>query len=78
MKKIGNLDKLMSDIGALIAPAIREDEFTVADFRTKFKIPDRTARSLLESQKDSGILKSRKVLINGKYCNAYSDGKSKP
>lgn len=75
MKKIGNLDKLMSDISSLIAPTIREDEFTVADFRSKFKIPERTARSLLESQKDSGILKSRKVLVNGKYCNAYSDGK---
>jgi hypothetical protein len=78
MKKIGNLDKLMSDIGALIAPTIREDEFTIVDFRTKFQIPDRTARSLLQAQVDSGVLKLRKVLIRGKYVNAYSDGKSKP
>jgi hypothetical protein len=75
MKKIGNLDKLMSDIGALISPTIREDEFTLVDFRDKFKINERTARNLLQSQVESGILKSRKVLVNGKYRNAYSDGK---
>jgi hypothetical protein len=75
MKKIGNLDKLMSDIGALISPSIREDEFTLVDFRDKFKINERTARSLLQRQVECGILKLRKVLINGKYRNAYSDGK---
>jgi hypothetical protein len=75
MKKIGNLDKLMSDIGALISPSIREDEFTLVDFRDKFKINERTARNLLQSQVERGALKLRKVLINGKCRNAYSDGK---
>jgi hypothetical protein len=75
MKKIGNLDKLMSDIGALIAPTIRDDEFTLSDFRMKFKINERTARALLKSQTEQGVLKARKVLINGKFWNAYSDSK---
>jgi hypothetical protein len=78
MKKIGNTEKLMAQMAKLILPQIRDDEFTLNDFRTKFKMPQSTARLLLIAQVEQGILKSRKVCHKGKVTNAYSDAKSKP
>jgi hypothetical protein len=78
MKKIGNTEKLMAQMAKLILPQIRDDEFTLNDFRAKFKIPQSTARLLLIAQVEQGILKSRKVCHKGKVTNAYSDAKSKP
>ena len=75
MKKIGNIDKVMADMGALIGATIKEDEFTINDFIEKYNIPSRTARSLLEKQVKLGVLNSRKVLINRNYHNAYSYNK---
>jgi len=78
MKKIGNTEKLMAQMAKLILPEIRSDEFTTNDFRIKFKLPRSTARLLLITQVEQGILKSRKVCYKGKVTNAYSDAKSKP
>lgn len=78
MKKIGNAEKLMAQMGELVLPQIRSDEFTVQDFRAKFKLSQSTARLLLLNQVEQGILKSRKVCHKGKMTNAYSDAKSKP
>jgi DNA-binding IclR family transcriptional regulator len=78
MKKIGNTEKLMEQMAKLTLPEIRSDEFTLQDFRAKFKMPQSTARLLLTTQVEQGILKSRKVCHKGKVTNAYSDAKSKP
>jgi len=42
MKKIGNAEKLMTQMAELVTPKIRDDEFTASDFIEKFKMPART------------------------------------
>ena len=78
MKKIGNAERLMAQMGELITTKIRPDEFTSEDFCEKYKMNPRTARDFLSKQVKKGILKIRKISHNGKYTNAYSDAAGKP
>ena len=78
MKKIGNAEKLMQQMGELMTTKIRPDEFTIEDFCAKFKMNPRTAQDFLSKQVKKGILKMRKISHNGKSANAYSDATGKP
>jgi Fic family protein len=77
MKKIGNAERLMAQMGELITTKIRPDEFTSEDFYEKYKMHPRTARDFLSKQVKKGILKMRKISHNGKPANAYSDAAGK-
>jgi hypothetical protein len=73
MKKIGNAEKLMAQMGELMTTKIRPDEFTSEEFCAKYKMNPRTAQDFLSKQVKKGILKMRKISHNGKSANAYSD-----
>lgn len=77
MKRIGNAEKLMAQMGELMTTKIRADEFTAEQFCTKYKMNPRTAQDFLSKQVKKGILKMRKISHNGKQCNAYSDATGK-
>jgi hypothetical protein len=77
MKKIGNAEKLMAQMGELMATKIRPDEFTAEQFCAKYKMNPRTAQDFLSKQVKKGILKVRKISHNGKSANAYSDATGK-
>jgi len=77
MKKIGNAEKLMQQMGELMTTKIRADEFTTEEFCTKYKMNPRTAQDFLSKQVKKGILKMRKISHNGKSANAYSDATGK-
>ena len=47
MKKIGNAEKLMQQMGELMTTKIRADEFTTEEFCTKYKMNPRTAQDFL-------------------------------
>ena len=55
MKKIGNAEKLMQQMGELMTTKIRPDEFTIEDFCAKFKMNPRTAQDFLSKQVKKGI-----------------------
>jgi hypothetical protein len=78
MKKIGNAEKLMAQMGELVITKIRPDEFTSEDFYEKYKMHPRTARDFLSKQVKKGVLKMRKISHNGHSTNAYSDAAGKP
>ena len=78
MKKIGNAERLMAQMGELMTTKIRTDEFTIEEFCAKFKMNPRTAQVFLSKQVKKGILKMRKISHNGKSANAYSDASGKP
>lgn len=78
MKKIGNAEKLMAQMGELMTTKIRPDEFTSEDFCAKYKMNPRTAQDFLSKQVKKGILKVRKISHKGKSANAYSDASGKP
>jgi len=73
MKKIGNAEKLMAQMGELMTTKIRPDEFTSEEFCKKHNLNSRTAQDFLSKQVKKGILKMRKISHNGKSANAYSD-----
>lgn len=77
MKKIGNAEKLMQQMGELMTTKIRPDEFTTEEFCTKYKMNPRTAQDFLSKQVKKGILKIRKISHKGKSANAYSHAASK-
>jgi hypothetical protein len=78
MKKIGNAEKLMAQMGELMTTKIRPDEFTSEEFCAKYKMNPRTAQDFLSKQVKKGVLKMRKISHNGKSANAYSDATGKP
>ena len=78
MKKIGNAERLMAQMGELVITKIRPDEFTSEDFCAKYKMHSRTARDFLSKQVKKGVLKMRKISHNGHSTNAYSDAAGKP
>jgi hypothetical protein len=78
MKKIGNAEKLMAQMGELMTTKIRPDEFTSEQFCKKYNMNPRTAQDFLSKQVKKGILKVRKISHNGKSANAYSDAAGKP
>jgi hypothetical protein len=78
MKRIGNAEKLMAQMGELMTTKIRPDEFTIEDFSAKYKMNPRTAQDFLSKQVKKGILKMRKISHKGKSANAYSDATGKP
>ena len=78
MKKIGNAEKLMAQMGELITTKIQPHEFTSEDFYEKYKMHPRTAQDFLSKQVKKGILKMRKISHNGHSTNAYSDAAGKP
>jgi len=77
MKKIGNAERLMAQMGELMTTKIRPDEFTIEDFSAKFKMNHRTTQDFLSRQVKKGILKMRKISHKGKSANAYSDAAGK-
>ena len=77
MKKIGNAERLMAQMGELITTKIQPHEFTSEDFYEKYKMHPRTARDFLSKQVKNGILKIRKISHNGKSTNAYSGAAGK-
>ena len=77
MKKIGNAEKLMAQMGELMTTKIRPDEFTTEEFCAKYKMNPRTAQNFLSKQVKKGVLKMRKISHNGKSANAYSDATGK-
>jgi hypothetical protein len=81
MKTIGNKASVMSALESALAAIpdkqIREDEFTTEQFiAAKQKEGDQRTynglRAALLALEKSGVLKCRKVCIDGKHCNAYS------
>ena len=50
MKKIGNAEKLMAQMGELMTTKIRPDEFTTEEFCSKYKMNPRTAQDFLSKQ----------------------------
>ena len=81
MKTIGNKAALMKSLMA-ISPvkAIRDDEFTMDDYFAMMRKNGDTRsyeglRSALQNDERNGKFKSRKVVVNGKECNAYSIAK---
>ena len=78
MKTIGNKAALMKSLMA-ISPvkSIRDDEFTMDDYFAMMRENGDTRsyeglRSALQNDERNGKFKSRKVVVNGKECNAYS------
>ena len=78
MKTIGNKAALMKSLMA-ISPVktIRDDEFTMDDYFAMMRENGDTRsyeglRSALQNDERNGKFKSRKVVVNGKECNAYS------
>ena len=81
MKTIGNKASVMSALESALASLpdkqIREDEFTadqyIADRKKKGDNRSHDGiRCYLYRMEKNGLVKSRKVCIDGKECNAYS------
>jgi len=78
MKTIGNKAALMKSLMAITpVKAIRDDEFTFEDYMAMMRENGDTRsydglRSALQNLERNGKFKSRKVVVNGKECNAYS------
>ena len=72
------LSALEKALGMTCASPLREDEFTMHDYIEKFRKVNPQAsisglRSRLYLLVKSGEYKTRKITINGKSCNAYSE-----
>jgi hypothetical protein len=82
MKKIGNAEKLMMQMADLVMPKLRDDEFTTEQYIEKSKklglyTTYDSSRGELKKLVKNGELKIRKIKLNGKQCNAYSDATGK-
>jgi hypothetical protein len=82
MKKIGNAEKLMMQMADLVMPKLRDDEFTTEQYIEKSKklglyTTYDSSRGELKKLVKNGELKSRKIKLNGKQCNAYSHATGK-
>lgn len=81
MKTIGNKAALMKSLLAITpVKSIRDDEFTMDDYFAMMKQNGDARsyegiRSALQNMERNGKFKSRKVVVNGKECNAYSIAK---
>ena len=71
--KIGNKAHLEAAIAALGArETIQPHEFTKNDFADELGISQSAAESRLKKAVASGVLVTRKLIVNGKRTNAYS------
>ena len=72
------LSALEKALGMTCASPLRDDEFTMHDYIEKYRKVNPQAsinglRSRLYLLVKSGEYKTRKITINGKSCNAYSE-----
>lgn len=71
MEDVTELD-LMKEFMRLTDEPLREDELTVNMYRDYMDVTRNRARYLLARYEQMGLLKLRKVSINGTAMNAYS------
>ena len=71
MENVTELD-LMKEFMHLADKPLQEDELTVNMYRDYMGVDRNRARYLLSKYEQMGMLKSRKVAINGTAVNAYS------
>jgi hypothetical protein len=70
-----NTQKALSSLDLAIAesttPSRIDDEFTIAEYMVKLKIPRTTAQHNLDNLVKRGILTKRKISIDGSICNLF-------
>lgn len=77
MKTIGNKAALLAALEGINDTSLKPDEFTLNDFVNQAKSAGKIMKksgsaSHLQKLCKDGILKARKVKLDGKICNAYS------